>query len=207
MQLLYSLCESGTEYTVVGYSGEDATIVIPARYQSLRVTAIAAMAFSHGENPAVTTVTFEEPSNVLRIGSYAFYKCENFTITLPESIAIIEEGAFAGVGGVLYKGRGIYFKGEPHAGSGEIGSVHGYYPHVHAEMWEDALVEGAYRGLPMSVQAMSTSTSNPKTKTKPKPKTKPTQTTSLLAYFLSRSGGKRAKPRVRKAIHVLPRIW
>lgn len=194
MQLLYSLSESGTGYTVMGYSGEDGTIVIPAKYQSLPVTAIAAMAFSRGENPAVVTVIFEEPSNVLRIGSHAFYKCENFTITLPESIVVIEEGAFAGVGGVLYKGRGIYFKGGPHVGTGEIGSVHGYYPHVHADMWEDALVEGVYRGLPMSVSDVHMTPASPKK-------------TSLLAYFVTRSGRKRAKPRVRKAIHVLPRMW
>ena len=185
----------------MGYSGEDTTIVIPATYRSLPVTAIADMAFSRGENPAVVTVIFEEPSNVLRIGSHAFYKCENFTITLPESILDIEEGAFAGVGGILYKGKGIYFKGEPHAGTGEIGSVRGYYPHVHAEMWEDALVEGTYRGLPMSVSEMPMPMPTPTLKPNPK------QTISLLAYLAVRSGGKRAKPRVRKAVHVLPRMW
>jgi hypothetical protein len=147
--LLYSI--SGSETSVVGYSGNDSYIIIPSYHDSLPVTEIEDMAFNrNGDNLELVTVRFEEPSYVWRIGAYAFHKCVNLTITLPESITNIEYGAFMGVGGIMYEGQGIYFKGEPTAGTGEIGSVQGYYPYAHAAIWEDALIDGEYRGLPMS---------------------------------------------------------
>lgn len=180
------------EYSITGYNGTPTEICIPSTYNGLPVTEIDCMAFSRsGDNPELDSITFEEPSHMRRIGSHAFFKCLHLTIVLPDSITDIEEGAFAGVGGILYKGKGIYFKGEPNAGTGDIGSTNGYYPYVHSTMWEEALIEGAYRGLSMQPNAETAIA----TKTN----------ISILDQFLERSGGKRAKPQHRRIIHVLPR--
>lgn len=183
----------GEEYIITGYNGTPTEICIPSTYNGLPVTEIDCMAFSRsGDNPELDSITFEEPSHVWRIGSHAFFTCEHLTIVLPDSITDIEEGAFAGVGGILYKGKGIYFKGEPNAGTGDIGSTNGYYPYVHSTMWKGALIGGVYRGLTMLPDALT------------EPATAKTHT-SILDHFVERSGGKRAQPRRRQAIHVLPR--
>ena len=188
----------GEEYSITGYNGTPTEICIPSTYNGLPVTEIDSMAFSRsGDNPELVSITFEEPSHMRRIGSHAFFMCVHLTIVLPDSITDIEEGAFAGVGGILYKGKGIYFKGEPHAGTGDIGSMNGYYPYVHSTMWEGVLIEGVYRGLTMLPDAA--------TATEPATATKTKTTTSILDQILERSGGKRVQPRHRQAIHVLSR--
>jgi len=184
---------NGEEYSITGYNGNPTEICIPSTYNGLPVTEIEPLAFSRsGDNLELDAVSFEEPSHVRRIGSHAFFKCENLTIVLPESIIDIEEGAFACVGGILYKGQGIYFKGEPHAGTGDIGCINGYYPYVHSTMWEEALVEGVYRGLSMLPDAATAIKTNA-----PSP--------SILTHYLEQSGGKRSKTQPRHAIRVLPR--
>jgi hypothetical protein len=186
----------GEEYSITGYNGNSMEICIPSTYNGLPVTEIDSMAFSRsGDNSELYNVTFEEPSHVRRIGSYAFFMCEHLTIVLPDSITDIEEGAFASVGRILYKGQGIYFKGAPHAGAGDIGSTNGYYPYVHSTIWEEALIEGVYRGLSMLPDTKIETATDTNTKTH----------TSLLEYCIERSGGKRVQPRRRQAIHVLPR--
>jgi len=184
----------GEEYIITGYNGTPPEICIPSIYNGLPVTEIDSMAFSRcGDNPELDSITFEEPSHVRRVGSHAFFKCLHLTIVLPDSITDIEEGAFAGVGGILYRGQGIYFKGEPHAGTGDIGSMNGYYPYVHSTMWNEALREGAYRGLSMQPNAAAVAVATAKTHT------------SLLSHFVERSGGNHGRPQRRRIIHVLPR--
>lgn len=159
MTLLFTLINS--EYTITGYEGNLNNIIIPALYNSLPVTSIADLAFSrNGDNPELNNVIFEEPSNITRIGSHAFYMCGNLTITLPDSILDIGEDAFTGVGGMLYNSNGITFEGLPPAGSGQVGNTNGYYQYVRSTEWGS--YSSQYRGLTMQPYISSQTTMRPK---------------------------------------------
>ncbi|MBR2647137.1 MAG: leucine-rich repeat domain-containing protein [Clostridia bacterium] len=86
---LYTL--SGGEYTVTGYEGADTDIVIPATYNGLPVTSIAASAFEN--KGSLTSVTIGD--NVTTIGARAFFYCRGLTrVVLGNSVMNIADDAF-----------------------------------------------------------------------------------------------------------------
>ena len=76
---MFTLNDAGTEYSVTGYEGDEAQVIIPNTYENLPVTGIAARAFD-GCNE-VMTITI--PKSVTVIGEEAFAGCDRLkSITL-----------------------------------------------------------------------------------------------------------------------------
>ena len=81
----------GGSYSVTGYEGTDAEVVIPETYEDLPVTVIAERAFA--DQSTVTSVTI--PNSVTSIGDYAFYNCDSLTsVTIPNSVTSIGSHTF-----------------------------------------------------------------------------------------------------------------
>jgi hypothetical protein len=90
---LYFTEVSGEGYGVTGYDGNDADVVIPAMYNSKRVTYIANQAFMYKSD--MTSITI--PDSVTKIGRSAFSGCSSLTsINIPDSITSIGDYAFEG---------------------------------------------------------------------------------------------------------------
>ncbi|MCF0121575.1 MAG: leucine-rich repeat domain-containing protein, partial [Oscillospiraceae bacterium] len=84
---------NGGAITLTKYTGRDASPVIPATIEGVRVTAIGESAFA--ANRAVQTVVI--PEGVTAIGAYAFECCTQLgEVTLPSTLRSIGEGAFNG---------------------------------------------------------------------------------------------------------------
>ncbi|MCI6714270.1 MAG: leucine-rich repeat protein, partial [Lachnospiraceae bacterium] len=83
--------EDGFEWngtTITGYTGEETEITIPAK-----ATAIGEGAFQ--DNMKITSVAFEENSQLQTIGEAAFYGCTNLeTAIIPENVTKIGKVAF-----------------------------------------------------------------------------------------------------------------
>ncbi len=73
--LVYTISEDNTYYSVTGYTGNDTKVIIPATYQGLPVKAIGDMAFV--QNTIITNVTIG--NNVENIGNGAFTFCTGLT--------------------------------------------------------------------------------------------------------------------------------
>ena len=81
-----------TTGTITGYDGIDTVVVIPSKINGIPVETIGHFAF---QNSAVTSVTI--PDSVTVIQSCAFYNCGNLeTIRIPVSVTFIGDLAFAG---------------------------------------------------------------------------------------------------------------
>ena len=81
-----------TTGTITGYDGTDTVVVIPSKINGITVETIGHFAF---QDSAVTSVTI--PDSVTVIQSCAFYNCGNLeTIRIPVSVTFIGDLAFAG---------------------------------------------------------------------------------------------------------------
>jgi len=95
--LSYTLINAGTEYSVGAGAdfGNTEVITIPAEYNGLLVTAIAAGGFSN--KTSLKAVIFENGSNIKNINDTAFLDCVNLAgIILPESLISLGNNVFQG---------------------------------------------------------------------------------------------------------------
>ncbi len=88
--LEYTLSSDGTFYCVTGIGTcTDTSIVIPAAYEGLPVTAIGERAFYH---TPITQVQF--PDTITSIEKYAFMKTDLESVRLPEGLTVLRGGVF-----------------------------------------------------------------------------------------------------------------
>ncbi len=86
----YNELEDGT-LEIIGYSGDESDLVIPAEINGKKVTAIASEAFQFCDNLQSVTI----PYGVTTIGEDAFYGCLFLeSVTIPESVTSIGNSAF-----------------------------------------------------------------------------------------------------------------
>lgn len=91
--LLFSLGANGEEYSVTGYTGSDAEVVIPSKYEGKPVTSIGERAF----NNCTFLASVKIPSSVSSIGEFAL-SCRGLS-----SIDVADENeSFASIDGNLY---------------------------------------------------------------------------------------------------------
>ena len=84
---------SGEEAWIEQYTGSDSNITIPAELGGVRITDIAANAFS--DNQAIRNIVFEQGSSVTVIGAYAFSHVTYLqSISFPGSLTSIYTNAF-----------------------------------------------------------------------------------------------------------------
>ena len=81
--LQFTLNTEETEYSVTGYTGTDATVIIPTTYEGLPVTSIGDKAFCNCNK----IENIEIPDGITSIGYDAFTGCVKLTsITIPDSV-------------------------------------------------------------------------------------------------------------------------
>ena len=81
-------------HTIIGYRGEGTEVVIPASARRIGDAVFR-------NNTKITSVRFEEGSNLNAIGEQAFYGCTGLTsITIPKGVTGIEKEAFQGCTGL-----------------------------------------------------------------------------------------------------------
>ena len=81
------------EIAIMGYTGTDTNVEIPATINGKTVTAIGNEAFR--KNKTIQSVTI--PAGVTVIGHYAFHNCSNLTsVTIPNTVTSIGDYAFTG---------------------------------------------------------------------------------------------------------------
>ena len=81
---------NGESVTITGYTGNEASVVIPNEIEGKPVTAIGERAFS--QNNTLTSVAI--PDSVTGIGDYAFYESGLENINIPAGVTTIGMGAF-----------------------------------------------------------------------------------------------------------------
>lgn len=87
----YILAPDGLSYIVTGATKNPVNLVIPATYQGLPVSGIAARSFN--DNNVIESVVIGP--NVIEIGTGAFMDCHNLvSVTLPDSLLFIGGAAF-----------------------------------------------------------------------------------------------------------------
>ena len=87
----YTLSEDGTYYSVTGYKGESAEVIISSVYNDLPVTSIGDRAFYECSN--LTSVVIGD--GVTSIGYGAFECCNNLmSVVIPDSVISIDWCAF-----------------------------------------------------------------------------------------------------------------
>ena len=90
--LQFTLQASTNTYSVTGYTGTESTVVIPATYKGLDVTAINTRAFAG--NSTITEVTI--PNSVISIGLGAFSECYNLvSVDMSEQLQLLGASAFS----------------------------------------------------------------------------------------------------------------
>ena len=83
---------ASSSYTIAGYTGNVADVIIPATYKGYPVTSIADLAFR--DCTSLTSVVI--PDSVTTIGYRAFYNCDRLTsVTIGSGVTSIGDGAFA----------------------------------------------------------------------------------------------------------------
>ena len=107
--------EKGEEYTVFAYSGKSKTVVIPAYINDKPITAIGDGTYDYPDvegfvhpvwskymfpnNKNITSVTFEEGSQIRHIGTVAFSGCTSLVnFDTPDSLRSIGANAFSDTG-------------------------------------------------------------------------------------------------------------
>ncbi len=91
--LTFTLNKKGTEYTVTAFDGTYDEIVVPAEYDYIPVTEIAASVFEGRSN--IKSIVISE--GVKRIQEYAFQNCTSLeTIVIPSSVETINSYTLAG---------------------------------------------------------------------------------------------------------------
>ena len=81
---------NGESVTITGYTGNEASVVIPNEIEGKPVTAIGERAFS--QNNTLTSVAI--PDSVTGIGDYAFYESGLENINIPAGVTTIGRSAF-----------------------------------------------------------------------------------------------------------------
>ena len=90
--LQYALSDDESYYTVVGYSGAETEVYIPATHRRLPVKEIGEGAFEHCT--FITSVGISDGVEAIRVN--AFYQCYRLTdVIIPKSVTRIGGGAFA----------------------------------------------------------------------------------------------------------------
>ena len=82
--------DNGDSVTITGYTGNEASVVIPNEIEGKPVTAIGERAFY--QNKTLTSVAI--PDSVTGIGDYAFYESGLENINIPAGVTTIGMGAF-----------------------------------------------------------------------------------------------------------------
>lgn len=101
--LIYTLNEDRTSYTVTGYKGISAHILIPAIHNGLPVTGIGSSAFAECTEYNCTFEDITICEGVQSIGDNAFEGCEGLkTVILPKGLKTIGQSAFANCGDLTY---------------------------------------------------------------------------------------------------------
>lgn len=102
--LQFELNDGENDYTVIGYTGTEKSVVIPSKYEGKPVIAI--------KNEAFKECTFENiklPVSIKEIGAGAFKDCEDLeSIIIPENVQIIKDDTFNGcesLGSVTFEGN------------------------------------------------------------------------------------------------------
>ncbi len=89
--LIFESSGGGNNYTVVGYEGTEAEVVIPSKYYNMPVVAIAAEAFKGNETIKAVSI----PDSITSIGESAFYECDELEqITIPTGVTVINASTF-----------------------------------------------------------------------------------------------------------------
>ena len=89
--LVYSLINNDTEYSVLGYTGSETNVIIPAIYKGKSVTSIGSSAFED----CYSLTSIEIPNSVTSIGDGAFGGCTSLaSIEIPNSVTSIGDDAF-----------------------------------------------------------------------------------------------------------------
>ena len=89
--LVFTLDEETDTYSVTNYTGTSTKVIIPYIYEGKLVTSIDDYAFDYCHN--LTTVTFEENSQLTSIGAFAFRYCDNLTtVTFEENSQLTSIG-------------------------------------------------------------------------------------------------------------------
>lgn len=81
---------NGESVTITGYTGNEASVVIPNEIEGKPVTAIGERAFS--KNNTLTSVAI--PDSVTGIGDYAFFESGLKNINIPAGVTTIGRSAF-----------------------------------------------------------------------------------------------------------------
>ena len=87
--LIYEITEAGV--VILDYQGDNPTLDIPEQLQGVDVTEIGYRAFL--ENEVLTAVTL--PQTLQKIGDRAFMYTNVGNMVIPDSVTVIEEGAFS----------------------------------------------------------------------------------------------------------------
>ncbi len=90
--LEYQLSDDHTYYIISGYSGTDTVIYISSYYDNLPILEIGDSAFY---DTSITSIIFENTSQLNTIGDSAFYGSTLTNITLPSSVTVIDNEAFS----------------------------------------------------------------------------------------------------------------
>lgn len=89
--LNFTLSNDSRSYSISGYAGSDADVIIPAIYNHKTVTSIDKWAFD-GCNSLTSIII---PDSITSIGKFAFYGCSSLTnLIIPDSIINIDNYAF-----------------------------------------------------------------------------------------------------------------